>query len=65
MINNIIVQEATPGPEQQPSLVRSEGSVGSSHLGTKVGRNEECPCGSGKKFKKCHGRDGTTQYVGS
>ncbi len=21
-----------------------------------VGRNEECPCGSGKKFKKCHGR---------
>ncbi len=22
----------------------------------KVGRNEPCPCGSGKKFKKCHGR---------
>jgi hypothetical protein len=22
---------------------------------TKVGRNEPCPCGSGKKFKKCHG----------
>jgi hypothetical protein len=21
----------------------------------KVGRNEKCPCGSGKKFKKCHG----------
>ncbi|MGE0682771.1 MAG: SEC-C metal-binding domain-containing protein [Candidatus Binatia bacterium] len=21
----------------------------------KVGRNELCPCGSGKKFKKCHG----------
>ncbi|MCR4278686.1 MAG: preprotein translocase subunit SecA [bacterium] len=21
----------------------------------KVGRNEECPCGSGKKYKKCHG----------
>ena len=20
----------------------------------KVGRNEACPCGSGKKFKKCH-----------
>ena len=20
-----------------------------------VGRNDECPCGSGKKFKKCHG----------
>ena len=22
----------------------------------KVGRNDACPCGSGKKFKKCHGR---------
>jgi preprotein translocase subunit SecA len=21
----------------------------------KVGRNEACPCGSGRKFKKCHG----------
>lgn len=24
--------------------------------GSKVGRNDPCPCGSGKKFKKCHGR---------
>ena len=23
----------------------------------KIGRNELCPCGSGKKFKNCHGRD--------
>ncbi len=23
------------------------------HRGTKVGRNDPCPCGSGKKFKKC------------
>jgi len=22
----------------------------------KVGRNELCPCGSGKKFKHCHGK---------
>ncbi|GIS69289.1 MAG: hypothetical protein CM1200mP9_01100 [Gammaproteobacteria bacterium] len=22
----------------------------------KVGRNEKCPCGSGKKYKQCHGR---------
>jgi preprotein translocase subunit SecA len=22
----------------------------------KIGRNEECPCGSGKKYKHCHGR---------
>ena len=23
----------------------------------KIGRNDPCPCGSGKKFKNCHGRD--------
>ena len=22
----------------------------------KIGRNEPCPCGSGKKYKQCHGR---------
>jgi hypothetical protein len=26
----------------------------------KVGRNDPCPCGSGKKFKQCHGRAGGT-----
>jgi len=25
-------------------------------VGEKVGRNEPCPCGSGKKYKQCHGR---------
>jgi preprotein translocase subunit SecA len=25
-------------------------------MGVKVGRNDPCPCGSGKKFKACHGR---------
>lgn len=24
----------------------------------KIGRNDPCPCGSGKKFKKCHGAHG-------
>jgi len=23
----------------------------------KVGRNDPCPCGSGKKYKNCHGRE--------
>jgi preprotein translocase subunit SecA len=23
----------------------------------KIGRNDACPCGSGKKFKQCHGKD--------
>jgi preprotein translocase subunit SecA len=26
-------------------------------VGPKIGRNDPCPCGSGKKFKQCHGRD--------
>jgi len=25
----------------------------------KVGRNEPCPCGSGKKYKDCHEKEGT------
>lgn len=34
----------------------SEG-LGPRRTGEKVGRNDPCPCGSGKKFKKCHGAD--------
>jgi preprotein translocase subunit SecA len=26
------------------------------HSWGKVGRNELCPCGSGKKYKHCHGK---------
>ena len=25
----------------------------------KTGRNDQCPCGSGKKYKRCHGAKGT------
>ena len=27
------------------------------HRAPKLGRNDPCPCGSGKKYKKCHGKD--------
>ncbi len=27
------------------------------HVGKQVGRNDPCPCGSGKKFKNCHGKE--------
>ena len=27
------------------------------HVDKKVGRNDPCPCGSGKKYKHCHGRN--------
>jgi preprotein translocase subunit SecA len=35
-----------PAPEAQGTFVRGE---------RKIGRNEPCPCGSGKKYKHCHG----------
>ncbi|QDU68344.1 preprotein translocase subunit SecA [Planctomycetes bacterium Pla86] len=28
------------------------------HGAAKTGRNDPCPCGSGKKFKQCHGKQG-------
>ncbi|HKW98205.1 MAG TPA: preprotein translocase subunit SecA [Bryobacteraceae bacterium] len=39
-------------------MVGGDGSNGSNKQvikGDKVGRNDPCPCGSGKKYKKCHG----------
>ena len=39
-------ESAKAQPAQQP-FVRG---------GQKVGRNDPCPCGSGKKYKQCHGR---------
>src|ERR1035437_3770048 len=31
-------------------------SVQPIHAGAKIGRNDPCPCGSGKKYKQCHGK---------
>jgi preprotein translocase subunit SecA len=31
------------------------GQINQRRSGEKVGRNDACPCGSGKKYKKCHG----------
>ena len=41
--------EAQGGNDGQVKTVRREG--------VKVGRNDPCPCGSGKKYKKCHGTE--------
>ena len=38
-------QRQEPAVKQQPI-----------HVGDKVGRNDPCPCGSGKKYKNCHGQ---------
>lgn len=50
IFNNIFkleaVKETTTSPAPAPKSVEFKG----------VGRNKPCPCGSGKKFKKCHGK---------
>jgi preprotein translocase subunit SecA len=44
-----VAKAASPPPEKQQTVRRTE---------PKVGRNDPCPCGSGKKYKKCHGAGG-------
>jgi preprotein translocase subunit SecA len=53
-----------PAPKYEPSQLhtnrdeepgRSHKAAQSGTAGAKVGRNDLCPCGSGKKYKKCHG----------
>jgi preprotein translocase subunit SecA len=46
-----------PGPLANPraSQVGKRGGAGKPQKAGKVGRNDPCPCGSGKKYKKCHG----------
>ncbi|AHF73977.1 Protein export cytoplasm protein SecA ATPase RNA helicase [Candidatus Sodalis pierantonius str. SOPE] len=41
---------------QAPVAELATGSASSAQEGSKVGRNDPCPCGSGKKFKHCHGK---------
>jgi len=40
-------EEAPPPPETPQTFTRDQ---------PKVGRNQPCPCGSGKKYKQCHGK---------
>jgi predicted SAM-dependent methyltransferase len=43
---------------EKPSEPISVKTTDSNLKKNKIGRNELCPCGSGKKFKKCHGKSG-------
>jgi preprotein translocase subunit SecA len=45
-----VVMPEEPKEEKEPALVPPK----TTH--PKVGRNDPCPCGSGKKYKKCCGR---------
>ena len=42
-------------PERRKELYREQKKSGTIVKGKKIGRNDPCPCGSGKKYKKCCG----------
>jgi preprotein translocase subunit SecA len=51
---------ALPGPAASPGSAdpATAAEAGQTFVrdGRKIGRNEPCSCGSGKKYKQCHGR---------
>ncbi len=51
---NMGLQGGDQGAEQS----ENRGARQPVHVEKKVGRNEPCPCGSGKKYKNCHGKIG-------
>ena len=57
-----ITTEPLPAPESgdQPNVLSPESTAAATQPfvrgGPKVGRNALCPCGSGKKYKHCHGK---------
>ena len=58
---NAPMPQEAPKREQvaQPTATSSDGTVTPATIrrqGKKVGRNDPCPCGSGKKYKQCCGR---------
>ena len=63
-INKEAIQSLESNQDKEERKVtehRGEGSEGQKATpvrrdDNKVGRNEPCPCGSGKKYKKCHGK---------
>jgi preprotein translocase subunit SecA len=43
--------------EKKKELVKTHRRAGTVVKGEKIGRNDPCPCGSGKKYKHCCGRN--------
>ncbi len=46
----------TAAPESSIAAAAAPSNVTVVRTGQKIGRNDPCPCGSGKKYKHCHGR---------
>ena len=53
-----VMQPALPDDEQAPQAGGAGQVLPFVREERKVGRNEPCPCGSGKKYKQCHGNFG-------
>jgi preprotein translocase subunit SecA len=47
---------ASEGEVLAATVAATAPAVAQFNQGPKVGRNDPCPCGSGKKYKQCHGR---------
>lgn len=45
-----------PTTKPNPSSAKPSNTEGPTTKGAKIQRNDPCPCGSGQKFKKCHGK---------
>jgi preprotein translocase subunit SecA len=54
----ITAAPAAQGPVSEPQQQRAAPEPVAQFVREtkKVGRNEPCPCGSGKKYKHCHGK---------
>jgi preprotein translocase subunit SecA len=52
----LAAEGAATAVEERPSPMAMPSAAPFVRAGGKVGRNDPCPCGSGKKFKHCHGR---------
>jgi len=50
------VASINESPDQDDSMDKPDSPQPIQRSGPKVGRNNPCPCGSGKKFKQCHGK---------
>ena len=52
------IRQNTERKEVVKKIITNDGkdTVKTSKKSTKVGRNDLCPCGSGKKYKQCHGK---------
>ena len=48
-------QASAQGSFSEEEMAQMAGGTPIVRDGVKVGRNDPCPCGSGKKFKQCHG----------